>query len=73
MIFYTHPANLVGEIPGKGSNIHYAESEFKKYAIDPGWPEDIKEYVILIEFSREQLLLKNINMIINLKRNKLIN
>ena len=25
LIFYTHPGNLPDEIPGKGSNIHYAE------------------------------------------------
>ncbi len=25
-----HPTNLKGEIPGKGSNLHYAEREFKK-------------------------------------------
>ncbi|HLD61270.1 MAG TPA: glycosyltransferase family 2 protein [Patescibacteria group bacterium] len=37
MIFYTHPANVPGEIPGKGSNIHYAEWQFKKYADEKGW------------------------------------
>lgn len=37
LIFYTHPANLPDEIPGKGSNIHYAEWEFKKYADKQGW------------------------------------
>lgn len=41
-IFSTHPANLAGEIPGKGSNIHYAEIVFKKYADQKGWRyEDI--------------------------------
>ncbi len=37
LIFYTHPADLPDEIPGKGSNIHYAEMEFKKYADSRGW------------------------------------
>ena len=37
LIFNTHPQNLVGEIPGKGSNIHNAEEEFKKYADVKGW------------------------------------
>lgn len=37
LIFYTHPPNLAGEIPGKGSNIHHAEKEFKKYADARNW------------------------------------
>ncbi|OGH94371.1 MAG: hypothetical protein A2538_01020 [Candidatus Magasanikbacteria bacterium RIFOXYD2_FULL_41_14] len=37
LIFCTHPAGLAGEIPGKGSNINYAESEFKKYADARAW------------------------------------
>jgi hypothetical protein len=37
IIFSTHPDNLPGEIPGKGSNIHFAEWEFKKYADERGW------------------------------------
>lgn len=37
LIFYTHPEGLAGEIPGKGSNINYAEKKFKKYADDHGW------------------------------------
>jgi cellulose synthase/poly-beta-1,6-N-acetylglucosamine synthase-like glycosyltransferase len=37
LIFYTHPAGLPDEIPGKGSNIHNAEMEFKKYADRHGW------------------------------------
>ncbi len=37
LVFCTHPADLPGEIPGKGSNIHYAEWEFKKYADAKGW------------------------------------
>lgn len=42
LIFYTHPDNLPGEIPGKGSNLHHAEFEFKKYADARGWKyEDI--------------------------------
>ena len=35
--FYTHPDNLPEEIAGKGSNIHYAEIEFQKYADARGW------------------------------------
>ncbi len=37
MLFYTHPADLPDEIPGKGSNIHYAEKQFKQYADHKGW------------------------------------
>jgi cellulose synthase/poly-beta-1,6-N-acetylglucosamine synthase-like glycosyltransferase len=37
IICYTHPAGLKGEIPGKGSNIHFAEHQFKKYADQKGW------------------------------------
>jgi hypothetical protein len=37
IICYTHPANLPDEIPGKGSNIHYAEWQFKKYADKQQW------------------------------------
>ena len=37
LIFYTHPDNLPDEIPGKGSNIYWAEMEFKKYADARGW------------------------------------
>ncbi len=37
IIFCTHPLGLPGEIPGKGSNIHYAEYEFKKYADAKDW------------------------------------
>ncbi len=32
-----HPANLPDEIPGKGSNLHYAEREMKKYIDKRGW------------------------------------
>lgn len=42
IIFYTHPAELPDEIPGKGSNIHHAEKEFRSYADGKGWRyEDI--------------------------------
>ena len=42
IIYTTHPAHAVGEIVGKGSNVHYAEFEFKKYADLKGWKyEDI--------------------------------
>src|SRR3989344_2280817 len=37
LIFYTHPSGLAGEIVGKGSNIHHAERQFKKYADERGW------------------------------------
>lgn len=37
LIFYTHPDNLPDEIPGKGSNIHYMEWQFKKYADERQW------------------------------------
>ena len=40
LIFYTHPDGLPDELPGKGSNIHYAEFEFKKYADERGWNYD---------------------------------
>ena len=35
-----HPLNLEGEIPGKGSNLHYAEREVKKYIDAKGWDYD---------------------------------
>ncbi|MDD2758392.1 MAG: glycosyltransferase family 2 protein [Patescibacteria group bacterium] len=42
LLFFTHPDGLPGEIAGKGSNLHYAEFEFKKYADRRGWAyEDI--------------------------------
>jgi hypothetical protein len=42
ILYTTHPKDLVGEIVGKGSNVHYAEFEFKKYADQKGWNyEDI--------------------------------
>lgn len=42
IIFTTHPEGLPGEIVGKGSNIHFAEYEFKQYADKQGWKyEDI--------------------------------
>jgi len=37
LLYYTHPDNLLDEIPGKGSNIHSAELEFKKYADARKW------------------------------------
>lgn len=37
IIPYIHPSGLVGEIPGKGSNIHYAEEQFRAYADTRGW------------------------------------
>ncbi|MBP9732234.1 MAG: glycosyltransferase [Candidatus Magasanikbacteria bacterium] len=35
--FTLHPSNLPDEIPGKGSNLHYAEGEMKKYIDQRGW------------------------------------
>lgn len=32
-----HPANLLGEISGKGSNLNYSEREIKKYIDARGW------------------------------------
>lgn len=32
-----HPKDLPGEIAGKGSNLHYAESQMKTYIDDKGW------------------------------------
>jgi len=32
-----HPMNLSGEIPGKGSNLHYAEQQAKAYIDKKGW------------------------------------
>ncbi len=37
IICYTHPDNLTDEIPGKGSNINFAEYAFQRYADDRGW------------------------------------
>jgi cellulose synthase/poly-beta-1,6-N-acetylglucosamine synthase-like glycosyltransferase len=46
ILFFTHPAHLSGEIPGKGSNIHYAEMEFKNYADRQGW--DYKNIIVSV-------------------------
>lgn len=37
ILLYTHPANLPDEIPGKGSNIHHAERQFKREVDQRGW------------------------------------
>ncbi len=37
VLLYTHPQGLPGEIPGKGSNIHHAEEQFKLFADEHGW------------------------------------
>lgn len=37
LIFYTHPENLPGEIPGKGSNLNWIEKQFRGYADERGW------------------------------------
>ncbi len=46
LVFYTHPSGLASEIPGKGSNIHHAEWQFKKYADRRGW--DYADVVISV-------------------------
>lgn len=46
LLFYTHPQNLPDEIPGKGSNIYYAEWQFKTYADTQGW--DYKDVIISV-------------------------
>ena len=35
-----HPTNLPGEIPGKGSNLHYAERQVKEYVDRRDWNYD---------------------------------
>jgi hypothetical protein len=35
-----HPADLPGEIPGKGSNLNYAEGQLKEYIDMQGWSYD---------------------------------
>ncbi|MFB6226636.1 MAG: glycosyltransferase family 2 protein [Candidatus Paceibacteria bacterium] len=35
--FTLHPEGLEGEIPGKGSNLHYSEKQIKKYVDKKGW------------------------------------
>lgn len=37
IVFALHPANLPDEIPGKGSNLHYAERQMKQYIDEKGW------------------------------------
>ena len=46
LLFNTHPKNLLDEIPGKGSNIHHAEWNFKKYADSRGW--NYKDMIVSI-------------------------
>lgn len=46
ILYYTHPDNLIDEIPGKGSNIHHAEKEFKKYADARNW--NYREIIISV-------------------------
>ncbi len=40
ILFTLHPSSLPHEIPGKGSNLHYAEREVKKYIDVKGWNYD---------------------------------
>lgn len=41
-----HPDNLEGEIPGKGSNLHYAEQMMRGYIEKKGW--DPKEVIVTV-------------------------
>jgi len=40
IVFTLHPSDLPDEIPGKGSNLHFAEKEMKKYIDNKGWNYD---------------------------------
>lgn len=40
IVFTLHPQDLQGEIPGKGSNLHYSEGQMKEYADTRGWNYD---------------------------------
>ncbi len=40
ILLYTHPKDLPDEIPGKGSNIHYAEGRFIEYSRQHGWKDE---------------------------------
>jgi hypothetical protein len=53
LIFYTHPKGLSGEIPGKGSNIHHAEEQFKKYVDEKGW---VYENIIISVFDIDTIV-----------------
>ncbi|MBT3538831.1 hypothetical protein HOF40_04330 [Candidatus Parcubacteria bacterium] len=39
-VFTLHPSGLEGEIPGKGSNLHFAETQMKEYIDARGWNYD---------------------------------
>ena len=40
IVWIMHPANLLDEIPGKGSNMHYAEKRMLAYVDEKGWNYD---------------------------------
>jgi hypothetical protein len=40
IVFTLHPVGLSGEIPGKGSNLHYSERQIKKYVDNKKWDYD---------------------------------
>lgn len=40
IVFTLHPVGLPGEIPGKGSNLHYAEGIMKEYIDNKAWNYD---------------------------------
>ncbi len=45
-----HPADLSGEIPGKGSNLHFAELKMQLYINEQGWSyDDVIETVFDID------------------------
>lgn len=51
-----HPANLPDEIPGKGSNMNYAEHKLQKYVDQKGWKYD---NVIVTVFDIDTICHKN--------------
>lgn len=40
ILFTLHPVDLPDEIPGKGSNLHFAEQQVQKYIDKKGWSYD---------------------------------
>ncbi len=46
IVYIAHPKDLKGEIPGKGSNLHFAERRIKRYIDEKGW--DYKKVIATI-------------------------
>ncbi|PIR03648.1 MAG: hypothetical protein COV59_05690 [Candidatus Magasanikbacteria bacterium CG11_big_fil_rev_8_21_14_0_20_39_34] len=46
LLGYLHPSDLEGEIPGKGSNLHYAETQTKFFVDERGW--DYKDVIATV-------------------------